>query len=145
MHKFTHMEIAYLRDHVGEETIGSDVEGYAEEHVGAALVELTTQCAIVHIKLKQGVARRQRHFIRLFWIPAGDDEAAAIRIVFDLIDDGADLIDAVSLERTVCIFCGAEVAPLVTVHRTQIPFFTAEARGLLDRRLFIPNSDVVFL
>ena len=139
------MEIAYLRDHVGEETIGSDVEGYAEEHVGAALVELTTQCAIVHIKLKQGVARRQRHFIRLFWIPAGDDEAAAIRIVFDLIDDGADLIDAVVVVRTVFVLRGPEIPPLVTVNGAQLPFFATEARGLLGRRPFIPNGDFVFL
>ena len=38
--EFAGREAAYLRHHHGEQGVAGDVEGYAEEDVGAALVEL---------------------------------------------------------------------------------------------------------
>ena len=38
--EFAGREVAHLRHHHGEQGVAGDVEGYAEEDVGAALVEL---------------------------------------------------------------------------------------------------------
>src|SRR5262245_30014679 len=40
----------YLRHHDGEQRVGSDVEGYAEEHIGGALIELAGELAPGHIE-----------------------------------------------------------------------------------------------
>ena len=48
--------VANLRDHHGEECVGCDVEGHAEEDVCAALVELAAQFAVRDVELEEGVA-----------------------------------------------------------------------------------------
>src|SRR4051812_20755618 len=45
-YEVTDVEIALLGEHVREQRIRGDVEGHAQEDVGAALVELTTQAAV---------------------------------------------------------------------------------------------------
>src|SRR6185437_12095755 len=40
------LEFALLREHVGEQRVARDVEGHAQENVGAALIELAGQPAI---------------------------------------------------------------------------------------------------
>src|ERR1700757_5538582 len=55
--------------HVGEQRIAGDVERHTEEQVGAALVELTAEPAVSHVKLEQDMTRRQRHLRDLADIP----------------------------------------------------------------------------
>jgi ribosomal protein S13 len=65
-------EVALLRDHVREQRIGGDVERHAEEHVGAALVQLARELAARHVELEQCVARRERHALELAHVPGID-------------------------------------------------------------------------
>ena len=58
---------------MGEERIGGDVEGNAEEDVGAALVELQIEPAAGDLRLKQAMAGRERHPVNLARVPRGDD------------------------------------------------------------------------
>src|SRR5690606_335634 len=60
--EFTRLESDDLRDHQREKCIRCDVERNAQKDVGAALVELTGEFSICHIKLKECMARRQRCF-----------------------------------------------------------------------------------
>ena len=50
------LEVALLREHVGEQRVARDVERHAEEHIRAALVELAGQAAVGHVELKEGMA-----------------------------------------------------------------------------------------
>ena len=68
-------------DQVGQQGVGCDIEGYTQEHVGAALVQLARQFlhtvrALVHVKLEHGVAGRQCHLINLGGVPCRDNVAA---------------------------------------------------------------------
>ena len=63
-----------LRDQVGQQSVRGDVEGYAQEHVRAALVQLAGQLlhtvrAFVHVELEQRVAGRKRHVVHLGRVP----------------------------------------------------------------------------
>jgi hypothetical protein len=40
-----HVQVALLRHHVGQQRVAGDVEGHAQEDVGAALVELAAELA----------------------------------------------------------------------------------------------------
>ena len=71
---------ADLRHHQGQQRVGGDVEGHAEEDVGAALVELAGQLAVGDVELEQAVAGRQRHAVDVGRVPGGDDVAARIRV-----------------------------------------------------------------
>jgi hypothetical protein len=44
------------------------------------LIELTTEFALLHVKLKEQMTRWQRHLVDLGRIPRADDQAAALRI-----------------------------------------------------------------
>jgi hypothetical protein len=68
-------QIALLREHVRQQRIRSDVERHAEEHVGAALVQLARELAVADPELEQRVARRQRHLLELADVPGVDDDA----------------------------------------------------------------------
>src|SRR5260370_316165 len=52
-------EVADLGDHHGEQGIGGDVEGDAEENVSAALIKLATEFAVLHEELEERVAGRK--------------------------------------------------------------------------------------
>jgi len=138
-------EPADLRDHVRKKRIARDIERHAEEQIRAALVELTAQVAVpADVKLKQRVARRERHFVGFAGIPAGNDEAARGGIALDFGDEIGDLVNAVARERAVGVFCRAEVAPLVSVNRTEVAFLASEACALLGGAPFVPNRDAAF-
>ena len=62
-------QAADLSHHVGEQRIGGNVERNAEEDIGASLVELTIQTTIGHMKLEEGVARHEGHFIEFTHVP----------------------------------------------------------------------------
>ena len=138
-------EPADLRDHVREKRVACDVERHAEEQIRATLIKLTTQLSVpADIKLKQRVTRRERYFVRLCGIPSGNDEATRGGIALDFRDEIGDLVNAVARERAVGVFCRAEVAPLVSVNRTEVAFLASEACALLGSAPFVPNRDAAF-
>src|SRR5437667_8465699 len=73
-------EINNLGRHHGEQRVRGDVERHAKKQIGAALVELTTQFAILHVKLKENVTRWQRHLLDLGRVPRAYDESSALWI-----------------------------------------------------------------
>src|SRR5207244_5804158 len=84
-------EINNLGRHHGEQRVRGDVERHPEKQIGAALVELTTQFAILHVKLEENVTRWQRHLLDLGRIPCAHYQPPALRIRFDLCDQIIDL------------------------------------------------------
>ena len=129
-----------MRDHHREQRVARDVERHAEEDVGAALVELTRELAVLHVELEERVARRQRDLVGLLRVPARDDEAPAVRVLPDVVEHALQLIDAVLLVGAVGLARGAEVPPLVAVDGTEIALRAAEARGLLGGRPLVPDA-----
>ena len=126
--EFAGREAAHLRHHHGEQGVAGDVEGHAEEDVGAALVELAGEAAFGYVKLEHGVAGGQRHFIDEGGIPGGYDEAAAVGIAFDLPGNVGDLVDMPAVG-------GGPGAPLVAVYGAEVAVFVGP---------FVPDGDVVF-
>jgi hypothetical protein len=122
-------EVADLGDHAGEEGVGGEVEGDAEEEVGAALVELAAEFAVEDEELKEGVAGREGHGFDFGGVPGGDDVAAAVGLGADLGEDAGDLVDGAAVGR-------APVAPLGAVDAAEI------AVGVGP---FVPDADAVFL
>jgi len=86
-----------LRHHVGQQRVGGDVEGHAQEDVGAALIKLAGQLAVGHVELEQGVAGRQLHARHVGHVPGRDDHPARVRIVLDLVEHLADLVDVAAV------------------------------------------------
>jgi hypothetical protein len=123
------LQSADLRDHHGEQRVAGDVEGHAEKNIRAALVKLAAQLALAHIKLKQRVARRQRHRPDLARIPGGDDVPAAVGIFFDLRDGLVNLVDAAAVG-------GAPVRPLRAIDAAQVA---------VRVRPFVPDRHAVFV
>ena len=79
-------EVRLLREDVGQQRIGGDVERHAEEDVGAALVDLAGQPAAGDVELEQRVAGRERHLVELADVPGADDDAARIGSFAQLLD-----------------------------------------------------------
>lgn len=127
--EFLGFQSADLRDHHGEQGVGGDVEGDAEEEIRTALVELAAEFAVRDVELDEGMARRERHPVDFAGIPGADDVAAAVGILFEILDDAGDLIDGASLR-------GAPIAPLRAVDRPEV----AVRIGPL-----VPDRDAVFL
>ena len=73
------------------------------------------------------MARRQRHLIQLADVPGGNDDAARIRILLQLLEHVAQLIDLTAVR------C-APGTPLFAVHRAEIAVFIGP---------LIPNGDLV--
>src|SRR5690606_36080723 len=51
--ELTGLQIAYLCHHQGQQRVAGNIEGYAEEDVRRALIELTAELAVGHIELEQ--------------------------------------------------------------------------------------------
>ncbi len=62
-------QVCDLRDHHGEQGVGGDVEGYAEEDICAALVELAGELAVCDVELEEAVAGGECHLINLADVP----------------------------------------------------------------------------
>src|ERR1051326_8217257 len=128
--EFSHLQTANVRNHVGQERVGSDVEWHAEKRVSRALIELTVQhrgssptvregSRTFHLELKDRVTRRQIDVLALTRVPAAHDQPAGKRIRFDLLDQARNLIDAVAFR-----IMATERSPEVTVdwaHVTRLP------------------------
>lgn len=63
MYEFSRLKPRDLSNHRGQESIGSDIEGDAEENIGASLVELARKPSIRDIELEEGVAWGQGHIL----------------------------------------------------------------------------------
>ena len=93
VNKCTSLEATHLCHHVREQCVGCNIEGDAEEHIGAALVQLAVEFAVGHMKLEECVAGHERHFIKFTNVPSRDDYSTAVGIVFDHVNGLFDLID----------------------------------------------------
>ena len=74
------------------------------------------------------MAGGQRHFVDEGGVPGGYDEAAAVGITFDLLDNVGDLVDMPAVG-------GGPGAPLVAVYGAEVAVFVGP---------FVPDGDVVF-
>ena len=131
------VQVALLRHHVGEQGVAGDVERHAQENVGAALVKLAAQAAFAtrgcgggDVKLEKCVAGHERHLVEFGHVPGADDDAAAVGVGFERVDDLLDLVHmaAAGLGPT---------APLHAIHRPQVavgtgPFVPNRAAALLQ-------------
>ena len=88
------LESRYLCHHLEQEGVRGDVEGYAEESVSRALVDLQRETVIGHIELEDGVAWGQCHLIHLGHIPCRDNHTTGVRIVLQLIQHILYLVDS---------------------------------------------------
>ena len=113
MDKFTGLQPRRLCHHQGQQGVGCNIERHAEEYIGAALIELAGKLSVRHVELEQAVTGWQRHRLDLRHVPRTHDQAARIRIGFDLVGDMRDLIDG----RTVACVPGP---PLRAVDRAQV-------------------------
>ena len=118
-----------LRHHLQQQGIGGDVERYAKEDVGTALVELQAQAAVGNVELEEGMTRRKVHVVEVGYVPGTDNDAAGVRIVADGLHGFADLVD----ESTLIVGPGT---PLITVDMSQVTVFV---------RPFVPDAHAVVL
>jgi len=99
MYKITYLELTNLGHHMHQKCVRCDVERHAQENICTALVQLAAELTIGHIKLEECMTWRQRHLIYKTDVPSVDDDAAAVGIVFDLIDDLGDLVHMTAVRR----------------------------------------------
>jgi hypothetical protein len=118
-----------LRNHHCEERIRSDVERNTEEKIAAALVQLATQFAVLHVKLKEQVTGWQCHFRNLGRVPSAYDKAPALWVGFDFRDQVIDLIHVHAV-------CTSPIPPLRTINAAKLAIFVSP---------FIPNCDAVLV
>ncbi|OHB80198.1 MAG: hypothetical protein A2W31_02290 [Planctomycetes bacterium RBG_16_64_10] len=118
-----------LGHHHGQQRVRSNVERYAEEHIGAALVELARETTTVDVKLEQHMTRWQRHLGQLGNVPGTDHQAARVRLGADPIDDRPNLVDLRTIGRR-------PGPPLPAVDRAQIPVLVCPC---------IPNADAMLI
>ena len=129
------VQLALLRHHVRQQRVARDVEGHAEEDVGAALVELAAEPGAArrrrrrHVELEERVTGQQRHLRQVGDVPGADDDPARVGIGLELLDDVGDLVDVTA------VGCRPG-APLDAVHRTEIAIRT---------RPLVPDRDVALL
>ncbi len=92
-----------LCDHHGEQGVGSDVEGDAEENVSRALIELAgnaRRAAVLlglDIKLEEGMTGWQGHVINLADVPCRNNVTARIRIVGEIVQEILNLVDGATI------------------------------------------------
>src|SRR3989442_11067802 len=123
------LEAGDLRHHQREERVGGDVEGHAEEEIGAPLVHLAGEAAFGDVELEQRMAGRQRHLVDVGGVPGADYVAARVGAASQVVDHLRDLVDLAPVGR-------APVAPLVAVDR-------AELAALVGP--FVPDRDAALL
>ncbi len=138
VHKVTDPQSGHLRDHVGQQRVGGDVEGHTEEDVGAALIQLARQAATpvgvissggCDVELEHGVAGRQRHLRHLGDVPGRDDVPTRVWIGLDRLDHRGELVDRVTIG-------GGPGAPLVAVDRAEVTVGVSP---------FVPDGDAALV
>ena len=128
VNKCAGLKTADLRDHEREEGVGGDIEGHAEEEIGAALIELATEFAVLNIELKKRMAWCEGHEMEFGGVPCRDDEATAIGIFFDVFDDASDLIDSGAIRS-------APVTPLGPIDAAEVAFLIGP---------LVPDGNIIF-
>jgi hypothetical protein len=130
-----HVQVALLRHHVGQQGVAGNVEGHAQKNIGTALVQLAAQFGFFaralcrrHIELEERVARHERHLVKLGHVPRADDDAAAVGVAFEGINDLLYLVN-------VSAIWGGPAAPLHAVNGAKVAVFAGP---------FIPNRYVAF-
>ena len=130
-----HIEVALLGHHVGEQGVAGDVERHAQENVGTALVQLAAELGFFawvlcggHVKLEERMAGHECHLVELGHVPSTHNDATAVRVAFECVDDLLDLIDVAA------VGCGP-AAPLHAVNRPKVTVFAGP---------LVPNGDVAF-
>ncbi len=130
-----HVQIALLGHHVGEQRVAGDVERHAKKDVRTALVQLATELSFFawvlrwcHVELEERMAGHERHLVELGHVPCAHDDAAAVGVVFERVNDLLDLVNVASIG-------GGPAAPLNAVHGTKVAVFAGP---------FVPNGDVAF-
>ena len=116
VHEFARLQAGDLGHHQGEQGVGGDVEGNPQENVGAALVHLAGQGAVVHVELEERMAGGQGHLVDLARVPGADDEAARVGVGLYLVHHGSYLVYGRS------VGCGPG-APLHAIDRAQFAVF----------------------
>ena len=106
-------EIADLGHHHRQQRVGGDVEGDAEEGVGAALVELAGEPPLGHPELEQGMAGGEGHGVEIRHVPGADDVPPRVGVLPDRLDDARDLVDRAAVP-------GRPGAPLRAVDRPEV-------------------------
>ena len=117
--ELAHLQVALLRQHVGEQCVAGDVEGHAQEHVAASLVQLAGQLAVHDVELEQCVARLQRHVRQVGRVPGRDDDPPRVGVRLEQVDDVADLVDRATITRR-------PAAPLHAVDGSEVAVLTGE-------------------
>ena len=146
VHEVSGFESGHLREHVREKGVAGDVERHAEEEVGAALIKLAAQSSVGrNVELKKRVAGRQGDLISLLGIPAGDEVTATGRIIFQLVDEALNLIDAIVVISAIGFTGCTEATPLMSVDGTEVALGATEFCTLFGGGPFIPNRDAVFV
>src|SRR5690606_18313535 len=131
-----------LGDHQGQQGVGGDVEGYPEEDVGAALVELAGRGPVRQRGRKPRMAGGEGHLApggvlgggqalvgQVGRVPGADDQPARVGPGADLGHHLADLVEGGAVRA-------GPGTPLVAVHRPELP-----RRG----RPLVPDGDAVLL
>jgi hypothetical protein len=131
----THIQVTLLGHHVGEQGVAGDVEGHAQKDVGTALVQLAAELGFFarvlcrrHIELKERMARHERHFVELGHVPSAHDDAAAVGVAFERVDDLLNLVNVTAIRR-------GPAAPLHAIHGAEVAVFASP---------FVPNRHVTF-
>ena len=130
MYKLAWLQTCDLCHHEEQQGIRGDVERHPEEEVGRALVELERQLSVGDKELVETMAGRQSHLVNLCHIPGADNEAAAVRVGANLLDDIHKLVNMTA----VVVIPGT---PLVAIDRTQFA-------GLVITP-FVPDMDIFLL
>ena len=118
-----------LCHHHKQETVGGDVEGYAEEGVCTALVELEAESAVGYVELEQDVAGGEVHVTQVGHVPCGNNQSTAVGIVLNLVDDIGNLVD-------VSAVVVGPAAPLIAVDMSEVAIGVGP---------FVPDADASFL
>ncbi len=142
-------EIAHMRQHVRQQSVRSDVEGYTEAHVARPLIELTRKstfrfrrrgcrrpsrvsvlCRLLggwrrawerNVKLGKHMARRQGHLPEIRRVPRAQDDSAVVRLVLQFFDHLSQLVNALArVVRLRIHILGSEVAPLKAVDGAEV-------------------------
>ena len=108
------LQAALLGHEHGQQRVAGDVEGHAQEQVGAALRQCAGELSILDVELEQRVAGRQLHLVEISDVPGRDDESPRVRVALNLVDDVGQLVDVAPIgcrpAAPLCAVDGTEVA-----------------------------------
>lgn len=102
---------------------------------------------MTYIELAKHVTGRERHQVQIGGIPRRHDNASIFRVVLDLVDAVAKLIDTLSGIVGMHIdIGGAKVAPLKAIDGSQVTHLAMGQATLIEklsRAVAVPNVDVL--